>query len=399
MSLDQEMKIKSFRTVSYRVRPAHTLVRPLALANGLALIALAAPSPAAPAQAVQDPPQVHFAASGEYSFSSARITVDVRLEAGARLEVTLTAPSGRTETLPMDRVGNRHSWTGQLKEAGTWRAGATVSGVGSPQSAGATVSLDEGTPTCALAISGPEQPTQYLSAEFVVNSCDASAVTGAIATRFITVLQDGARISTLDASERCERRFILPGDGAYEATVQIADDRGVAATCSSADLAVDALYPRYWPIFDVATGTYKSGRTDIPSSPEAAWVGGGALGISLPHDSAADRTTVATARVGAGFAHNYWTGSTAEVIVTRQSPGGFFGAGAGVWGIGDTDILDGVLFGTAGFNLPSYTGAGQAQAFAEFRLFARHVSAPQDNFSGIVGVRFNFKRTHQLQAR
>lgn len=389
------MKIKSFRASSYPARPAPRLVWPLALA----LIALAGRSPAAPAQALQDPPEIHFAASGEYSFSSARITVDVRLEAGARLEVTLNAPSGRTETLPMDRDGNRYSWTGQLKEAGTWRAEATVSGVGSPKLADAAISLDEGIPTCALAIYGPEQPTQYLSAEFVVNSCGTSAVTGDIATRYVTVLQDGVQISTLDASDQCERRFILPGGGAYEATVQIADTRGVAATCSSADLAVDTLYPRYWPILDIGTGTYKSDRTDILSGPAAAWVGGGAVGISVPHDPSADRTTVATARVGAGFAHNYWTGSTAEVIVTRQSPGGFFGAGAGVWGVGDTDILDGVLFGTAGFNLPSYTGAGQAQAFAEFRLFARHISAPRDNFSGIVGVRLNFKRTKRLQAR
>ena len=57
------------------------------------------------------------------------------------------------------------------------------------------------------------------------------------------------------------------------------------------------------------------------------------------------------------------------------------------------------MFGTAGFNLPNYTGAGRMQAFAEVRLFARHISAPQDNFSGTVGLRFNFKRTHELRAR
>ena len=86
-------------------------------------------------------------------------------------------------------------------------------------------------------------------------------------------------------------------------------------------------------------------------------------------------------------------------MLTRQTPGGFFGLGAGAWGIGDSEILDGAVFGTAGFNLPNYTGAGRMQAFAEVRLFARHISAPQDNFSGIVGLRFNFKRTHELRAR
>ena len=87
---------------------------------------------------------IHFVASGEYAFSAARVTVDVRLEEGARLNVTLTSPSGGSENLTMDRDGRRYSWTGQLREAGTWRAEATVSGAGSPQSASATVSLGGG---------------------------------------------------------------------------------------------------------------------------------------------------------------------------------------------------------------------------------------------------------------
>ena len=210
---------------------------------------------------------IHFVVSGEYAFSAARVTVDVRLEEGARLNVTLTSPSGGSENLTMDRDTRRYSWTGQLREAGTWRAEATVSGAGSPQSASATVSLEAGTPTCSLRIGAPEQATHYLAADFVVNSCDATAATGEIATRYITVLQDGVQISTLDASDQCERRFILPGGGTYEASVTIADDRGVTATCSSADLGVDALYPRFWPIADFVTGTYKSERTDIFPAP------------------------------------------------------------------------------------------------------------------------------------
>ena len=342
---------------------------------------------------------IHFVVSGEYAFSAARVTVDVRLEEGARLNVTLTSPSGGSENLTMDRDERRYSWTGQLREAGTWRAEATVSGAGSPQSASATVSLEAGAPTCSLRIGAPAQATHYLAADLVVNSCDATAATGEIATRYITVLQDGVQISTLDASDQCERRFILPGGGAYEASVTIADDRGVTATCSSADLGVDALYPRFWPIADFVTGAYKSERTDIFPSPEASWLSGAGVGVTVPHDALAERTNAFTVRAGGGFAHNFWIGSSLDLLLTRQTPGGFFGLGAGAWGIGDSEILDGGVFGTAGFNLPNYTGAGRMQAFAEVRLFARHISAPQDNFSGVVGLRFNFKRTHELRAR
>lgn len=381
-------------------RPAFRPASRLALAA--ALVALAAPAglaASAETQLSQDPPVIHFVASGEYAFSAARITVDVRLEEGARLNVTLTSPSGGAENLTMDREERRYSWTGQLREPGTWRAEATVSGVGSPRSANASVSLDPGTPTCSLNIGAPEQATHYLKAEFVVDACGSSAVTGEIATRYITVQQDGVQISTLDASSQCERRFILQGGGTYEASVTIADDRGVTATCSSTNLGVDALYPRYWPIADFATGTYKSERTDIVPSPEASWLSGAGVGITVPHDEAAERTNALTVRAGGGFAHNFWTGSSVDILLTRQTPGGFVGLGGGAWGIGDNDILDGAVFGTAGFNLPNYTGAGQMQAFAEFRLFARHISAPQDNFSGLVGIRLNFKRTHELRAR
>lgn len=378
-------------------RPANAFA--LALAFALVAISPGLAAPSRSAQLPQEPPVIHFVASGEYVVAAARITVDVRLGQGARLNVTLSAPSGSSETLSMDRDGHRFSWTGPLSEAGTWRAEATVSGVGSPQSASATVSLYEGAPTCSLTISAPEQPTHYLLAELVANACDANAVVGDIATRYVTVRQDGVQIATMDASNQCERRFVLQGGGSYTATMTVHDTRGVAATCSSTDLGVDALYPRFWPIADFATGTYKSERADIGTSSEASWLSGAAVGITVPHDTTADRTNALSVRAGGGFAHNFWVGSSLDVLVTRQSPGGFFGGGAGLWGIGDSDILDGGLFGTAGINLPNYTGAGQMQAFAELRLFARHISTPQDNFSGIVGIRFNFKRTHELRAR
>ncbi len=349
--------------------------------------------------ALQDPLAIHFVASGDYVFSSARITVDGRLGEGDRLQVALIAPSGRSESLRLDRDGNRFSWTGQLTEAGEWRAEATASGARARRTASATVLLEEGAPTCSLTISAPEQPTHYLDAELIADSCAATAITGNIAARYVTVLQNGVQIASMDASQQCERRFILPGGGAYEATLTVADNRGVTATCSSADVGVDALYPGYWPIADFATGIYSSERPDIADASGTAWLSGAGFGLTVPRDAAAEETSAFSVRAGGGFAHNYWVGSSVDVLMTRQTPGGFFGAGAGLWGIGDTDILDGGVFGTAGLNLPSYTGAGQVQGFVELRLFARHISAPQDNFSSIVGVRFNFKRTHELLAR
>ena len=290
------------------------------------------PAAAAP-QAPQDAPAIHFAASGRFAFASARITVDVRLQEGARLGVTLTPPSGASRGLSLTRAGNRFSWTGQLAEAGVWRAEATVSGAGPSQSAGATVSIEEGAPTCSVTVDAPEQPTHYLTAEFVADGCGAAAVTGEIATRYITVLQDGVQIASMDASDRCERRFILPGGGAYEAKLTVADDRGVTATCSSTDLEVDALYPRFWPTADLATGLYNSERPDVANDVSGtAWLGGGGIGLTVPHDAAADTTNTLTVRAGGGFAHNFWLGSSLDLLLTRQTPGGFFGAGAGVRG-------------------------------------------------------------------
>lgn len=391
-------------TPRLNLRRVHRLARTVALTAAILALSPAGAFPETPAAAApqgpQDAPAIHFTASGPFVFASARITVDVRLQEVARLTVTLTPPSGASRDLALSRAGNRFSWTGQLDAAGVWRAEATVSGAGPAQTASATVPIEEGAPTCTVTVHAPGQPTHYLTAEFVADGCGAAAVTGEIATRYITVFQDGVRIASMDASDRCERRFILPGGGAYEATLDVADDRGVRATCTSADLDVEALYPRFWPIADLATGLYSSERPDVADDVSgAAWLGGGGIGLTVPHDAAADSTNALTVRAGGGFAHNFWLGSSLDLVLTRQTPGGFFGAGAGLWGIGDTDILDGGVFGTAGFNLPGYTGAGQAQAFAELRLFARHISAPQSNFSGLVGLRLNFKPTHRLQVR
>ena len=102
-------------------------------------------------------------------------------------------------------------------------------------------------------------------------------------------------------------------------------------------------------------------------------------------------------RLGAGAAHHQWLGSTLDVGVLRNSPGGFLGVGAGLWGLGDADIVDLGLFGTGGFNLPLWTRAGQAQLFVELRVFTRHISASRDNSTAIVGLRLNLKPKRQVR--
>ena len=398
--------------MTHRASSCPQLRRPLAgalfasLAASL-LFAAAASAGATVSETPPDPPVLHFAASGEHAFSSGRITVDARPADGATLTVTLTAPSGTRQTLSMAREGNRHSWTGHLTEAGTWRADAVVEGPGgagngagaASASATASVSLAAGAPSCSVSVSAPKTPTPYLDAEIVINTCDATAVTGEIATRYARVLQDGVEVSSLDSSDACERRFILPGGGDYEAVLEVVDDRGVSGSCSSPGLDVAARYPRYWLTTDLAAGLWRSTRPDILNGPRSEAVGGASAGIVLPHNPDGDRTTAFSARVAGGFGHNYWVGSSVDFGVTRQTPTGFIGAGAGVWGLGDSDLLDGAIIGTGGLNLPSYTRAGQVQAFVELRLFARHITDFTKNYASVFGLRFNFRPVHKIHAR
>ena len=348
------------------------------------------------------PPTVHFAASGEYSFSSGRISVDVPILDGSELTVTLVSPSGNRETVSTTRSpsGRRSTWTGRLPEPGTWRAEVVVEGPNQSRASGeASVSLMPGEPNCSVSLSAPEMATHYLDAAIQVNTCDASAVTGSIANRYVRVLRDGVQVAGVDASDSCERTFILPGDGTYEAVLEVTDDRGVASTCSASELDVVADHPRYWPVMDALGGVYRSSRADIVDPPQSSALAGAGLGITIPHDAAAARTTAFTARAGGGIGTNRWGASSFDLILTRQTPGGFFGAGAGLWGLGDPDIVDASIFATGGVNLDGYYKAGATQLLFELRGFARHITSFTDNFAAAVGFRVNFKDTHKLRSR
>lgn len=354
---------------------------------------------AASTAAAQPQPVVNFTASGEYAHASARVTVDATREEGSTLSATLTSPSGSSETLNLDRDGRRHTWVGHLREAGTWRVEATLIGPDGPQSGNASLTLSVGEPTCSLSVSAPLEATDYLEAPITVNVCESQAVAGNIATRYIRVMQDGEEISTLDATEECERSFILQGDGVYDAIAEVVDDRGVSATCSSSDVDVEALFPSYWATGDLVAGAHRSAREDLMDAPATSPLGGASIGIAVATDPRADRTTAFIARAGAGMAHKGWIGTSFDALLTRQTPGGFFGMGAGLWGLGDPDLVDAAIIATGGANLDAYYRAGQTQVFGELRLFARHISELQDNFAAILGVRVNFKPTHRLRAR
>lgn len=361
--------------------------------------ALAAGALVASSAAAQSPPVVSFVASGEHSHSSARVAVDATREEGSTLTVRLTSPSGSAETLNLDRDGRRHTWVGHLREAGTWRVEAIVEHAGDRQTAEASVSLAGGEPTCSISVSAPAERAGYMEAEITVNVCEAQATTGNIATRYIRVMQDGEHISGLDATDQCERTFILQGAGMYDAVAEVVDDRGMTATCSSNDVDVEALHARAWLTTDAAGGMNRSSREDIMDSPSSSPLGGLALGITVPFDPGADSTTAFVARAAAGVAHNNWFGGAVDALITRQTPGGFFGAGAGIWGIGDEDVADVALIATGGLNLDGYYQAGQTQLYGELRLFAQHIGELQDNYAAILGVRVNFKPTHDLRSR
>ena len=355
----------------------------------------------AAAQSWPPPPQVHFSASGEFTHSTAIVAVDAWVLDGSTLTATLTSPSGSRETLSMERSGNRSEWTGSLREAGTWRVEVVVDGPNQDRAtADASLSLIRGEPTCVVSLSAPETPTHYLEARITVNTCESSAATGEIATRYARVMLNDEEVGAVDASEICERAFILPGDGNYEAVAEVADDRGVTATCSSRDLVVDGDYPGYWLTLDSLGGTQRDSRPDVydPDSLTSPLVGAG-VGITVPRDRRADATTAFSGRAGAGIGTNQWGGSAFDAIVTRQTRGGYFGGGIGLWGLGDPDIIDATIIGTAGINLNRYYQAGASQLFVEVRGFAQELGEVGNNFTAALGFRINFKETHRLSAR
>lgn len=376
--------------------------------SGLRMLSLGRPAPTparTPGQMpAETPPRLYFAASGDFSFASARVTVDARMTAGPDLTVRLTGPSGSTETLSMGRNGTgpiaRHTWTGQLTEAGEYRVEAVLEGGGRERWAAAeTLSLRAGEPSCAVSLSVPEGPTEWWLQEITASVCESAAATGELATAYVTVTRDGEQIASMDMSEVCERSFFIPWGGEYEADAEVHDDRGVSATCSSNDVGVEESHPRAWVTADLAGGLTRSSREDLIDPPNTSPLSGAGLGLTIPFRPAADTTLALTARVAGGRAHRNWLGAAADAALTLQGRPGFLGLGAGAWGIGDPDAVDLGLFGTGGVNLPAWTRAGPVQAFFEARLFAKQLDDWRNNYAILGGLRLNFEPHHRLRRR
>lgn len=378
-------------------------------ASGLRMLSLGRPSPGAaartPAQTPgETPPRLYFAASGEFSFATARVTVDARMTAGPALTVRLTRPSGATETLSTERNGTgpiaRHTWTGSLTEAGDYRVEAVLEGGGRERwSATETLSLRAGEPTCAVSLAVPEGPTEWWLQEITANVCESAAATGELATAYVTVTRDGEQVASMDMSQACERSFFIPWGGEYEADAVVHDDRGVDASCSSNDVGVDESHPRAWVTADLAGGVTRSSRPDVQNPPNTSPLAGAGLGLTIPFRPASDTTLALTARVAGGRAHRNWLGVAADAALTLQGRPGFLGLGAGAWGIGDPDAVDLGLFGTGGINLPVRTWAGPVQAFFEARLFAKQLDDWRNNYAVLGGLRLNFEPHHRLRRR
>ena len=372
--------------------------------SGLRMLSLGRPSPGAPQTPGETPPRLYFAASGEFSFATARVTVDARMTEGAALTVRLTRPSGTTETLSTERNGTgpiaRHTWTGSLPEAGDYRVEAVLEGGGRDRwSAAETLSLRAGEPSCAVSLAVPEGPTEWWLQEITANVCESAAATGELATAYVTVTRDGEQIASMDMSQACERSFFIPWGGEYEADAVVHDDRGVNATCSSNDVGVEESHPRAWVTTDFAGGVTRSSRPDVQDPPNTSPLAGAGLGLTIPFRPASDTTVALTARVAGGRAHRNWLGVAADAALTVQGRPGFLGLGAGAWGIGDPDAVDLGLFGTGGINLPARTWAGPVQAFFEARLFAKQLDDWQNNYAVLGGLRFNFEPHHRLRRR
>ncbi len=345
------------------------------------------------------PPSLHFEASGPYTHASARITTDARLWNNARLEVTLTDPSGSREVLNMDREGIRSNWTGQLLEPGAWQAEARLTGSGfAPMTARETVTVEEGAPVCSASMTVADTAVVFNAAEIVVDTCGSSATTGSIHSVYVRIQRDGAPTAALDMGGSCERSFILPGGGDYTAMATITDHRGATATCEATAGATE-LHPRAWPTVDIAGGLYRTNREDVREEDTDALLAGGALGLTMPLGE--DRTggLHLFGRAAGGVAHNAWFGTAVDVGLLQHTETGFFGAGAGVWGLGDPDLVDVGIFGTGGLDIPIWTRAGQAQVFTEIRLFASQISAIQEKFSAVVGLRFHLQPVHKIIGR
>lgn len=176
----------------------------------------------------------------------------------------------------------------------------------------------------------------------------------------------------------------------------------------STNLRFVEVHPKRWPIFDAAFGAYRTERRDlfvelgIPDAdvlPATSRVFGGAVGMMWARHPERETTAAVFGRAAVGAVHNNWFGVVFDFGLVRLTPKGFWGGGAGVWGLGDLDVTDVGLFFTQGFDTRWRTKDGPVQLFYEARLFARQLGNIGSNFSLNGGVRVNWRPRHRVEIR
>ncbi len=334
--------------------------------------------------------------------TGANVTLDVTtpdMPEGARLEVTLTRPSGQSETINPTQAGGGHRWQGKLDDAGSYTFSA-VYRRGSQSSATATqrVTLTPCEPTCDIQINPPPMdPTPKRGkASFTINTCSSAAKVGSLTSRSAKIFHtpiDGPEqlIETLSLESECSASFLMPEYGTYRIENEIVDDRGMRATCQ-ADYTLVKPEAKIMPFFTLFAGNERRWRAQTEAATargefihdRSAPLIGGTFGVAYPF---ADQAAQIFGQVGfAGNTRDSENSSVfADVGIDKNFVKGFFGGGIGIWDINNSDTRDGTIFIHGGFNITE-----RLQFNLEGRLFMDMLNMIDNNFMYLGGIRYFF---------
>ena len=386
----------------------HRFLIPKACGN-LALIQMrnAGPPPLpAPRVNVQSPNQC----------TGANVTVDVTVPGGmpdgASLELTLTRPSGQSETITPSRAGGGYRWEGQLDDAGAYTFSATVTrGSERTETVTERLNLQPCEPTCSLELTPPpDDPTPKAGrATLGIDMCSSAARAGSLTSKKVSIYHtpiDGAErlLETLSLDAECSASYVMPEYGGYRLEGTVVDDRDMQSTCQeSYTLAKpESLYGPYFTIFAgnerrwrdmedevipaiASTQGTSARRQDSLLFDRSAALVGGTFGYMWP---IANGGAGVFAQGGGAFnfRDNDNSAIFADVGIDKMFGSGFFGGGVGIWDINHSDTRDGTIFVRGGFNISEKT-----QFYLEGRLFMGMLDMIGDNFVYMGGIRYFFK--------
>jgi len=331
------------------------------------------------------------------------VTLDVTLPdgmpEGARLEVSLTRPSGQSATINPSQAGGGYRWEGELDDAGSYTFSATFRrGDQSSRTTTERLSITPCEPTCNIQITPPPMdPTPKRGkASFTVDTCASTARVGSLTSRLAKIFHtpvDGPEqlVETLTLDTECSASYLMPEYGSYRVESEIVDDRGMRATCQ-ADYTLVEPEGGIMPFFTIFAGNERRWRaqTEAATANEefihdrSAALLGGTFGIAYPF---ADQGAQVFGQVG--FAANLRDGENsslfADIGVDKNFEKGFFGGGVGIWDINNSDTTDGTIFLHGGYNL-----SDNLQLNLEGRLFMDMLNMINNNFMYMGGIRYFF---------